>query len=263
MIGPDGVVGLLQTVLPSSFFLLFVAGHLLGDFCLQPRWMVTGKRRIPILLAHGAVVATVHLVVLAPFLSVPVATAVLAVAMVHVVIDFLKLRWASGRFGQLGLFLLDQAAHVATVTGAACLLFVAALPPSRMAAEEVDLWTGAMLTLGVLAFNWTGGSEIVRGTLAGVSAGLEEEAAREGDDSDQAMGSGRLIGILERSIALILIVLGEWGALALLVGVKSIARFEALKDRPFAEYYLIGTLTSLLVAILSGLLLTWAVFGFG
>lgn len=44
-------------------------------------------------------------------------------------------------------------------------------------------------------------------------------------------------------------------ALGLLIAAKSIARFEELKERRFAEYYLVGTLTSLLVAIVVGLLL--------
>lgn len=34
--------------------------------------------------------------------------------------------------------------------------------------------------------------------------------------------------------------------------------FEALKERRFAEYYLIGTLTSFLVAIVAGLVLAAA-----
>lgn len=47
-----------------------------------------------------------------------------------------------------------------------------------------------------------------------------------------------------------------WQAVALVVAVKSIARFEELKQRAFAEYFLVGTLTSVLVAIvLVGLVL--------
>jgi hypothetical protein len=40
----------------------------------------------------------------------------------------------------------------------------------------------------------------------------------------------------------------------MLLAAKSIARFKDLEKRPFAEYYLIGTLTSFLVAISSALL---------
>lgn len=66
---------------------------------------------------------------------------------------------------------------------------------------------------------------------------------------------GRTIGLLERALMLLLVSLGQWGAVGLVVAAKSVARFEALKERHFAEYYLIGTLTSLLIAALGGLAL--------
>ena len=65
---------------------------------------------------------------------------------------------------------------------------------------------------------------------------------------------GRMIGILERMLVLTLVLVGQWGALGLVMAAKSIARFEDLKHRSFSEYYLIGTLASLLVATVSGLL---------
>jgi hypothetical protein len=70
-----------------------------------------------------------------------------------------------------------------------------------------------------------------------------------------------MIGVLERAIALTFVLLGQYGALGLLIAAKSLARFKALEDREFAEYFLIGTLASLLLALLGGLgmkaLLAW------
>lgn len=66
-------------------------------------------------------------------------------------------------------------------------------------------------------------------------------------------GAGALIGVLERIFTLTFVLLGEYTALALIFTAKSIARFEGLKDRQFAEYYLIGTLSSILFALLVGL----------
>lgn len=66
--------------------------------------------------------------------------------------------------------------------------------------------------------------------------------------------AGMAIGILERMITLTFVLIGEYSAIAIIFGAKSIARFAELKERPFAEYYLIGTLTSILVAIIIGLL---------
>ncbi|TKJ41057.1 hypothetical protein CEE37_05165 [candidate division LCP-89 bacterium B3_LCP] len=67
-------------------------------------------------------------------------------------------------------------------------------------------------------------------------------------------GAGTIIGILERIFVLTFVLLGEYTALVLIFTAKSIARFEELKDREFAEYYLIGTLLSILFAMLIGIL---------
>ncbi len=65
-------------------------------------------------------------------------------------------------------------------------------------------------------------------------------------------GRGRLIGVLERALALTLVLLGQYGALGLVVAAKALARFRGLEERDFAEYFLIGTLASLVVALAVG-----------
>jgi hypothetical protein len=90
-----------------------------------------------------------------------------------------------------------------------------------------------------------------------VRAVLELPPLQMRRDEDRAAGAidiarGRAIGALERAIGLTLVLLGQYGALGLIVAAKSLARFKALEDREFAEYFLVGTLSSLLVALLAG-----------
>lgn len=69
-------------------------------------------------------------------------------------------------------------------------------------------------------------------------------------------GAGRWIGILERFIIFLLIAGDEAGAAGLVVAAKAILRFpEITGDEPHlnAEYVLIGSLASWLVAIAAGL----------
>jgi hypothetical protein len=73
-------------------------------------------------------------------------------------------------------------------------------------------------------------------------------------------GGGALIGALERALTVTFVLLGQYTALGLVLTAKSITRFEKLKSRMFAEYYLIGTLASMLWAILTGLATRWACF---
>lgn len=70
-------------------------------------------------------------------------------------------------------------------------------------------------------------------------------------------GAGATIGILERIFTLTLVLIGQYTALVLILTAKSIARFEELKNRKFAEYYLIGTLSSMLFAMLIGIFTLW------
>lgn len=234
-----------------TLLVLLVAGHLIGDFLFQPRAMVEAKFRPPVLAAHAGLVVAAHLLAAAPFWSAPVGVAVLGIGAAHALIDGLKERWRGPRRDDLSVFFLDQLAHLLVIVGAWLLLLrLAGAPPLALPPDWLGPFTCAVGTLAIFAFNWTGGSTVVSGTLATLEVGLEGE-----EESSGIPGTGHLIGILERTFTLILIVLGQWAAIALLLTAKSIARFEELKDRRFAEYYLVGTLTSLLVATVTGLLL--------
>ncbi len=60
---------------------------------------------------------------------------------------------------------------------------------------------------------------------------------------------GRYIGILERILIVIFIVQNLFQGLALIIAMKTLTRFKQFEDKGFAEYYLIGTLLSLMIGI--------------
>lgn len=72
--------------------------------------------------------------------------------------------------------------------------------------------------------------------------------------SPELYSAGRVIGNLERIIILTLVVAGQYGAVGLVVAAKSIARSEVISQGQ-AEYYLIGTLASILLSVAVGVLL--------
>jgi len=67
------------------------------------------------------------------------------------------------------------------------------------------------------------------------------------------LSRGLVIGVLERTLALTLVLASQFSALGLILAAKAIVRYQALDDRDFAEYVLIGTLTSILIALFVGL----------
>lgn len=236
---------------PGTLLALLFLGHTLGDFVLQTPRMVTNKDKIGTLGLHGLIVTLATALAVLPFLSVAALVVVVALGVAHIIIDMSK-QIALGRWDRpVTIFLTDQAFHGLTLLAA----WWALTRPAWMAAPSLPGWgllgdpalawiTRGAVVVGVLAFNHHGANAVVRGLLP--------EPYRIGEDDE--VRTGRVIGTLERYIVLLLAVFGQWGAIALVLAAKSIARFEELKQRTFAEYYLVGTLSSMLIAVVSGLL---------
>ncbi|HEX5823718.1 MAG TPA: DUF3307 domain-containing protein [Candidatus Limnocylindrales bacterium] len=64
---------------------------------------------------------------------------------------------------------------------------------------------------------------------------------------------GATIGVLERILIVVFVLTGSEAAIGFVVAAKTLARFRLLDDRDFAEYYLLGTLASVAVAIITAL----------
>ena len=70
--------------------------------------------------------------------------------------------------------------------------------------------------------------------------------------------AGRVIGMLERTIILLLIYFtGDFGSVGFVLAAKGLIRLRQLRDRQFSEYILIGTLASVLCALVGALFLLW------
>ena len=74
-------------------------------------------------------------------------------------------------------------------------------------------------------------------------------------DNDSAFNAGALIGTIERWLILIFVCLQRYDALGLLIAAKSIIRFGD-KETAKTEYVLAGTLMSIFIAVMAGLLVS-------
>lgn len=236
---------------PAELLLtLLVCGHILADFLVQSSRVAERKRHhAGMLLLHGGLTLVTHLVLVLPFLNVKVAAGVFALAVIHTGCDWLRARLIRRWSNSLALFALDQALHLAFIVYLwRVLIHCNALQQGLLdpGAEWLPLLTSWLVVLGGLVFNGKGGTTIVRLVLERFPDVVPK------DERGYAMG--RTIGVLERSLIFILVLLGQWGALGLVLAAKSIARFKELSDQHFADYYLIGTLSSILVAIVSGVI---------
>ncbi len=67
------------------------------------------------------------------------------------------------------------------------------------------------------------------------------------------IGAGEVIGILERLITFVLVSVGGFAAVGFVIAAKAAVRYPQFKKREFAEYFLIGTLCSVGIAVLTAL----------
>ncbi len=161
------------------------------------------------------------------------------------------------------LFLADQAAHLAVlIIGASVLLLdqptlsawangINALGNLLPVADQAAGVTLVVIVIDLLIINIRGGFFLV-GTL------LAPRGAAEGSESGPER-VGATIGILERLVVCVLVLAGQAAAIGFVIAAKTLARFRQLDDRHFAEYYLVGTLASITLALATSLIAAAAI----
>ena len=82
-----------------------------------------------------------------------------------------------------------------------------------------------------------------------------------GVTTNELQNAGMYIGWLERFLVMTALLLQSPATIGLILTAKSIARYPEFKSEHFAEYFLIGTLLSISVAIAGGVVLAKALFG--
>ena len=265
-----------------------VLAHLLADFVFQTESIALGKfgdgrpawRALAI---HVAAVGLVNLPVVAVF-GLPGAGFVVLTVGAHLVIDRAKIvltkrgdpHPGSGSADADGpaldrtwtplpaaLFILDQLAHLAVLVAAWQLLLAHAAPLGAwvdlvnwvLGGPYGDAFNHAALAVVVIAdlaiLNVRTGSLFVATLVRAPKSGVEADAAGGGAASPARIGA--TIGVLERVIVATLVLAGAFDAIGLVIAAKTLARFKQLDNREFAEYYLLGTLASISVAIITSL----------
>ena len=75
--------------------------------------------------------------------------------------------------------------------------------------------------------------------------------------TESLVNAGKYIGILERLLVFVFILVDHWEGVGFMIAAKSVFRFSDLaeaKQRKLTEYVLIGTLLSFGIAVLTGIL---------
>lgn len=224
--------------------LKLLLAHLLGDFFLQPKSWVDDKEqrklKSPKLYIHVVVhIALMFLIIL----DTSYWPLILIIGLLHLVIDALKLSFQKRKTKRI-YFFIDQLLHI-TVIFIGYYWFTNNTILLDLKINETHL----LFLLCVLFLSLP--SSVIMKVIF-----LKWNLAKVVKDNESLKDAGTYIGILERLLVFVFIILNQWEAVGFLITAKSVFRFgdlSAAKERKLTEYVLIGTLISFSIAILIGL----------
>jgi hypothetical protein len=249
---------LLASNLGGTFLALLLCGHVLADFAFQSSALAKRKSgHWSGLALHTLLVLIVQGLLLAPYFSLLLLPILVGLALAHGAIDAVKVVLEGRSPDSLEALLLDQELHVLTLLGAwSAWLFLGGRGWLSSSPGWEEPVTRVAVLVALYVFNARGGAVIVSRLLKRFDLPRPETEEQTPPDD---VARGWSIGIAERLLAVTLILVGQWSALGLIIAAKSIARFKDLEKRPFSEYYLIGTLSSVLIATTTALAARWLI----
>jgi Protein of unknown function (DUF3307) len=226
----------------SIWLTKLILSHLITDFILQPKSWVeerTAKHfASPKLYLHVFITAAFAFIMIG-FKYWPTAIIILVT---HLFID----GWKSYQKQTVTYFLADQLLHLLIILGCWYFIFFTWIDITaawQKLNENLSVWK----TITAFVF-LTAPAGILIGQLTNQWRDKLPEA-------ENLANAGKWIGIVKRIIILIFVLYGQYSAIGLLVAAKGIIRFNE-KDRQEikTEYLVIGTLMSIGIAIVTGLM---------
>lgn len=106
------------------------------------------------------------------------------------------------------------------------------------------------------------GSETSQRRIQECSKHANPQSLQESGGPDE-LKAGRLIGALERTLILTGLVFNKWEVVLAVIALKTVARHNDLNHKIAAEYFLIGSLASIVWAIAASIALVWFDGNFG
>jgi hypothetical protein len=252
----------------TKLALTLLLAYLIGDFWPQSSAMVRGKSQgLRAYFVHGCVhflLVVSGIVIFAGLqwlTSIWFWVVVLLYVAVHLMIDCVKQSFVSrGPWKDSTTVLVaDQLARISAVVVTAWLL----TRPSWSVLGSEFRWSAAtgervLEACTVYVAVMFAGGYLIRYLTRNLGTGMEMAG---GTAEEEVKNAGMYIGWLERFLVLTAIVVQSPSLVGLILTGKSIARFPELKDDRFAEYFLIGTLLSIGLAVVGGLILAKLWYG--
>lgn len=235
---------------------LFI-GHILGDFYFQSSTLarekeVSGKK----LVLHCFIYLITMVGVSMPIFSWPLLKVVIGISVLHFMIDCLKFMVTNHFFIQnnkdTAIFLVDQGLHILVLLAAVAYITVSSIETEYMPGLEnllssLDLDMNTILSWILILL------VMIRPCSVTIKKVLNHYRPTNENQVDEGIPSaGALIGVFERFFIVLMLYANQFTAIGFILTAKSVARYNKISENPqFAEYYLLGTLLSTLLIIVS------------
>ncbi|WP_234110477.1 DUF3307 domain-containing protein [Chryseobacterium sp. R2A-55] len=228
-------------------FIALILAHLLGDFIFQPNSWVANKElkkgKSKFLYFHILIHIALVLVVL---WNIQLWWIALIIGITHYLIDIAKLQYQTPKTKRTWFF-VDQLLHILVIV----ILSVFYFPYFKWE----DFFNNENLKLITAVIFLTIPSSIIIKTLISIWTPITVDHSKI--QTESLVNAGKYIGILERLLVFVFIIVNHWEGVGFMIAAKSVFRFSDLaeaKQRKLTEYVLIGTLLSFGIAVLVGIL---------
>ncbi len=230
-----------------EIFLLIrlLTAHFLGDFILQPDNWVEDRNKNKIkskyLYLHSIVVALLFYLFSFRLSNIWIPLFVFAT---HLLIDI----WKSYKNHKIIYFIIDQLSHIMIIL-IAWVLYQQNLSELLLKTKEFllsfEFW---IIILAYIIITIPAGVLVAK-----LTKNWRDEISKDNLDTGLSK-AGTWIGSIERILIITFIFLGHIEAIGFLIAAKSVFRFagNGNRERQEAEYILIGTMLSFLIAIIVG-----------
>ena len=234
---------------------ILISIHLLADFLFQTSAYSEKKRKIlKSLLLHCLIYFIVFEIVLLLILQFKKAILIgMIICISHLLINFIKNKLEKifpQRRLQFLFFSFNQLLHFIAIVGFYYIFNLENFTSQLyIDLKDCEYFKTFILYITVFSIILDPASVLIRKLFISISPKTYPKAYSE------ELKVGNIIGKLERTIVAILLLNNQFGLIGFVLTAKSIARFKQMEDKNFAEKYLIGTLTSFLIVLITVLIL--------
>jgi len=251
-----------------NVFMYLIMLHIIGDYYLQNDSLANDKKEdYKKLFVHAGIYLIGAVVLILPVWSFNMLLCIIIFSLLHMVIDGIKYivtklidnigkseikNINELRKVQRSLYIIDQLIHLVSIY---ILSYYYVKSGNSIHAVEIfyntnismnDFLSFSVMILLVL--------KPVNITFRILFSHIKPHETSENDEEEYQ--AGKLIGSIERLLTSVLLLVNQYIAIGLIFTAKSITRYNKIsEDQKFAEYYLLGTLFSMLSTVVIYLML--------